>query len=170
MECSLSKTYALITAAIGMIAAAIAAASIFFNVPGLAIAIGLVIAVSGIPATDVGMIPQIRASLKEYESCQGPSQRCRLNPLVDLLGKAASLISAGAWIAALALQLAALGFLGSFFLSWLAPFSIAAGELLKWTGIASAAAAGAVLVGLMTQVRAYEACRSHERPEPSPIN
>jgi hypothetical protein len=175
MNCSLTKVYALITAAIAMLATAIAAASIFFNIPGLIVAIGLAGAVSGIPGTNLGMISQIRLGLLEYDRCRGPSERCSMGPNIDLLGRAASLLSVVAWIAALALQISALGFITSFFLAWLGVSMAAAGEALKWSGIVGAAATAAVLVGLLTQVRNYQVCRDEEAPigtggGTSPIN
>jgi hypothetical protein len=167
MQCNLAKVYVLIASAIAMLAAAIAAASIFFNVPGLIVAIALALAVSGIPGTNLGIIAQIRLGLLEYDQCRGPSERCRIGPNIDLLGQAASLLSVVAWTIALVLQISALGFITSFFLSWLGVSLAAAGEALKWSGIVGAGAAAAVLIGLLTQVRNYEACRDAEgRGEP----
>jgi hypothetical protein len=84
-----------------------------------------------------------------------------------LLGQAASLLSVVAWTIALVLQISALGFITSFFLSWLGVSLAAAGEALEWSGIVGAGAVAAVLIGLLTQVRNYEACRDAEgRGEP----
>jgi hypothetical protein len=173
MQCNLQTAYTLIAVAIGMLAAAVAAASIFFNVPGLAVAVGLVLAVSGIPGTELGLIPQIRKAIRKYQDCRGPDSRCTLNHSIDLLGQAASTVSVFAWLGALALQITALAFFTSVILSWLGVAPLAAGEALKWAGIAGAVACSIILVGLVTQLRAYEACRDATIPsegERSPIN
>jgi membrane protein YdbS with pleckstrin-like domain len=174
MPCSLQTAYNLIAVAIAMLAAAVAAALIFFNVPGLAVAVGLVLAVSGIPFTDLGLIPQIRKAIQAYQDCRGPESRCTLNHSIDLLGQAAAIVSVFSWLAALALQITALGFITSVFLSWLGVAPLAAGEALKWSGIAGAVACSIILVGLVTQLRAYEACRDAVSPSEedvtSPIN
>lgn len=169
MACSLAKAYVLISTAIVMLGTAIALAWIFFNVPGLAAAIVLVIAVIGIIGTDYGMIDQIRIAIREYVTCMGPSTQCKEAPSIDLLGKVPMVIGVLAWIAALAIQISALAFLASFFASWLGVPTALVGEVLKISGTLVVAAGAVMLTGLLVLVRNYEACRDKEvagRPGP----
>jgi hypothetical protein len=169
MNCSLTKAYALITSAIAMLAAAIALAVIFFNIPGLIAAIGLVIAVTGIPFTDLGMVAQIRIALREYVTCVGPSDRCPIAPSIDVLGTVPMIIGVGSWSMALVLQISGAGFLASWILAWVGLPLIAAGEALKIAGSLLVAAGAVMLAGLLTQVRTYEVCRNSETPPVGPI-
>ena len=170
VNCSLTKAYALIVSAIAMLAAAIALAVIFFNIPGLIVAIALVLAVSGIPFTDLGMVDQIRIALREYATCMGPSENCPIAPSIDLLGKVPMIIGIASWTMALVLQISGLGFLASWILAWVGLPLIAAGEALKIAGSLLVGAGAVMLIGLLTQVRTYEDCRKSEGQPGGPIN
>jgi hypothetical protein len=166
--CSLTTAYALIATAIGMLGTASALAGIFFNIPALSAAIGLVATVALV------IIPKIRSELEAYERCRGPSERCRLDLNINTLGQAAMLVALGAWTIALVLQVLALTHFGTLFLAWLGALELGTSEVLKWGGVASNVAAAGVLVGLTSTVIAYQACRdSEDRPsrpgEPAPI-
>jgi len=156
MDCSLTKAYSLIAAAIAALGAAAAAAFVFFNVPGLVAAIALVAGVA------FGLIPAIRAELEAYEQCRGPSDRCRMSSNIDLLGQAAGFVGILSFTIALASQSAAILALVSFFGAWAAPALIAAGEVAKWSGIASCMAGAGILVGLAAQLASYQSCRDEE--------
>ena len=163
-QCSLAAAFAYIAAAIAMLGSASALAALFFNIPALTAAIGLVLWVSWV------MIPQIRAELEAYVRCRGPSERCRLDLNVNTLGQAAMLTAVGAWFAALVLQLLALTHFGTIFLIWLGILELATSEVLKWGGVASNIAAAAVLAALTTMVLAYKACRDAEESPVPPIS
>jgi hypothetical protein len=156
MNCSLATAYALIATAITALGAAIALAAIFFNVPGLAVAIGLVLTVS------LYLIPRIRDELTAYEQCRGPSTRCSMASNINLLGQAAALISVIAWGAALVGYIACLVASASFFFAWLCGVLVPLAEVLKWSGIVANGAAIAILVGLVTNVANYKSCRDNE--------
>lgn len=164
MSCSPTRAYALIAAAIAALGAAVALAAIFFNPPALAAAIALILTVT------LGLIPAINAALRSYEACRGAATSCNIGLSVNILGQAAAMIGIGSFAAALALQLVATGLLGSFFASWAAGALIAAGEALKWGGIAGLVAGIGILLGLATQLAAYVSCRDTEDrarpPEP----
>jgi hypothetical protein len=163
-QCTLTSAYVLITTAIAMLATASALAAIFFNIPGLAVAIGLVTTVSFV------LIPQIKAAIESYDRCRGPSRECRVDLSINTLGQAAMLTAVVAWTAALVLQVLALFHFGIVFLAWLGALELGASEVLKWGGVASNAAAAGVLVGLLTMVAVYEACRNREgAPTPGPV-
>jgi hypothetical protein len=156
INCSLATAYTLIAAAIVALGAAIALAAIFFNIPGLVVAIALVLTVS------FYLIPSIRKELTTYEQCRGPSTRCSMASNINLLGQAAMLISVLAWGAALVGYIACLAALLSWFLAWLCGILVPAAESLKWAGIFANGAAILILIGLRTNVANYEACRDEE--------
>jgi hypothetical protein len=161
-QCSLALAYGLITAAIAALGIASALAAIFFNIPALIAAIGLVLTVSFV------LIPQIRAAIESYDRCKGPSKSCRLDLSVNTLGQAAMLTAVAAWIVALALQILAVFHFGTVFLAWLGALELGTSEVLKWGGVVSNIAAVGVLIGLLTMVAVYEACRNRES-DPGPI-
>jgi hypothetical protein len=161
--CSLTAALAYIATAIAMLGSASALAAIFFNIPALIAAIGLVAWVSQV------LIPQIRAELEAYVLCRGPSERCRMDLNINTLGQAAMLTAVAAWGAALLLQIIALSYFGSLFLAWLGLLVLATSETLKWGGVVSNIAAAAVLAALTTTVLAYKTCRDAEQAPVPPI-
>ena len=158
MNCSLTKTYALIASAIAMLAVAVVLAWFFLNWIALLAAIALAGTVS------LGMIPAIRGSIDAYVACRGPSRRCSIASAIDVLGQAAALVSVAAWVAAVALEIPALAALASWFFAWLGVSlaGIAAG--LRVSGIVGAVACAAVLAGVATNAAGYAACRDSEGP------
>src|SRR6266550_3865764 len=99
----------MIGSAIGLLALAIVGALIPFNVVGLCIAIASVLTVS------IYLIPAMRDELKAYDACMGPSTKCSMAPNIDLLGQVAAIVSAVAFIAALALEIPAIAAVASIF-------------------------------------------------------
>ena len=164
MNCSLTKTYALIVGAIAMLAAAVVLAYFFLNWIALLAAIALALTVS------VAMIPAIRSSILAYVACRGPSQRCSIGSTIDVLGQAAALVSVVSWTIAVALEIPAIAALASFFLAWLGASLAGAAAALRITGIVGAAACAAVLAGVATNVAGYAACRDSEAAGGGPIN
>lgn len=160
-RCSLTGAYALVSAAIAMLGTASAAAAIFFNIPGLAVAIALVTTVSFV------MIPKILAAIDSYDACKGPSEHCRLDRSITTLGQAAMLIAVAGWTLALGLQILALFEFGSIFLAWLGAISLGTSAVLQYGGVASNLAAAGVLVGFLTELAVYESCRNHETARPA---
>jgi hypothetical protein len=158
--CSLATAYALLATAIGLLATAVAAAAIFFNIPGLAVAIAATATVSFV------LVPRIRAEIEGYDRCMGPTDRCRLDYTINALGQVAMLLSIGAWTIALGLQILAALHLASFFLAWLGTIELLSGEALKWSGIAANGAAAAALVGFTTNLVQWQRCHEeqHKRP------
>ena len=157
MNCSLTKTYALIAAAIAMLGAAMALAYFFLNWVVLLVAIGLAASV------DYVMIPEILSSIRAYAICRGPSQRCSIDLTISTLGQAAALISITSWVVAVALEISAIAAFLSFFFSWLGIPMAATAAALRITGIVGAGACIGVLLGVLTNVRNYEACRDTEK-------
>jgi hypothetical protein len=156
LNCSLTKTYALIFGAIAMLGVAIVLAYFFLNWPALLVAIGLAATVSFV------MIPQIRSSISDYATCRGPSQRCSINSTIDILGQAAALISIVSWVGAVALEIPALAALASILFAWLGVTLAGLAASLRITGIVGAGACIGVLLGVLTSVIDYKACRDSE--------
>jgi hypothetical protein len=160
VNCSLSKFYTMIASAIALLALAVVGALIPFNVVGLAISIASVLTVS------IFLIPGMRAELRAFDTCMGPSTKCSVGPNIDLLGQVASIVSAVAFIAALALEVAAIAAIATVIFAWIGLTLEAGAALLKYSGIVASGAAGLILVGLLTNVRNYEACRQSEKTPP----
>jgi hypothetical protein len=151
----------LIASAIALLALAVVGALIPFNVVGLAISIASVLTVS------IFLIPAMRAELRAFDTCMGPSTNCSVGPNIDLLGQVASIVSAVAFIAALALEISAIAAIATIFFAWIGLTLEAGAALLKYSGIVASATAGLILVGLLTNVRNYEACRRGEVTPPT---
>lgn len=161
MNCSLSKFYTMIASAIALLALAVAGALVPFNVVGLSVSIASVLTVS------IFLIPGMRAELRAFDTCMGPSTKCSVGPNIDLLGQVASIVSAVAFIAALALEISAIAAIATVIFAWIGLTLEAGAALLKYSGIVASAAAGLILVGLLTNVRNYEACRKAEKTPPT---
>jgi hypothetical protein len=164
MNCSLTKPYALIAAAIAMLCGAAALGYFFLNWISLLVAVGLVSTVSFV------MIPEIHSSINDYVACRGPSQRCSIAPVINNLGIAAELISIVSWTVAAALEIPAIAALASFFFAWIGVALEAVAAGLRLTGIASALAASGILVGVLSNLVAYKACRDSEGDGGPPLN
>jgi hypothetical protein len=151
----------MIASAIALLAAAVVGALIPFNVVGLGISIASVLTVS------IYLIPAMRAELRAFDTCMGPSTKCSVGPNIDLLGQVASIVSAVAFIAALALEISAIAAIATVIFAWIGLTLEAGAALLKYSGIVASGAAGLILVGLLTNVRNYEACRTAENTPPT---
>ena len=160
--CSLSKFYTMLGIAIGLLVVAIIAALIPYNVPGLIVAIAAVISVSV-------LISLMRGELAAYNACMGPSMRCGVNTAIDVLGQAASVLSVVSFAAALALEIPAVAASTNWFTGWLGTTLESLAYGLKLTGVAGCVAALGVLIGLATNVKAYEDCRNAERAPAPPV-
>lgn len=161
--CSLSTFYTMLGIAIGLLAVAIVAALIPYNVPGLIVAIAAVISVSV-------LFSLMRSELAKYNACMGPSARCgSINSQIDLLGQAASILSAVSFAAALALEIPAVAASTNWITGWLGTTLENLAYGLKVTGAVACGAAIAILIGLVTNVKAYEDCRSAERTPAPPV-
>jgi hypothetical protein len=156
VSCSLTKTYVLISVAIAMLVAAVVLAYFFLNWVALLAAIALAATVS------FAMIPAIRSSIRDYVTCRGPSQRCSISPAIDVLSQAAVVLSITSWTIAVALEIPAVAALASAFLAWLGVSLAVLAVPWRLPGIGCAAACAAVLVGVLTNVSGYAACRDDE--------
>lgn len=146
----------MLTFALVLLGVAIAGALVPFNVPGLIVAIAAVLGAAA-------LISAMRDELRAYDECMGPGTSCSVGPNIDLLGQAASIISAGAFIAALALEIPAVAAMATGVLAALGLSLEAAATVLKYSGIVACGATILILLGLLTNVKAYEACREAER-------
>lgn len=162
MNCSLSKFYGFLATAIGLLLLAIAGALIPYNVVGLIISIASVLSVS------FGLIPAMRDELKAYDACMGPSTNCgSIASSIDLLGQAAAIISAIAFILALSLEIPAIAALATVIFGWIGLALEAGAYALKLSGIIACGVTILILIGLVSRVKVYEDCRNAERaPKP----
>lgn len=161
--CSLSNFYTMLGIAIGLLAVAIVGAIIPYNIPGLIVAIAAVVSVSI-------LIGLMRNALAAWEACMGPSAACgSVSPLINLLGQAASILSVVSFAAALAIEIPAVAALTNWFTAWLGTTLGAVAAGLKATGIAACVATIGILVGLATNVKGNEDCRTRERTTSPPL-
>ena len=154
MNCSLTKYYAFLASAIGLLSAAVIAAY-YANIPSLSLAIALVVVATI-------FLPLIKDEMKAYAQCRGPSSVCNMGPNIDLLGVAAGFISGISFGLALSLQIGALAFIWIWFLAWIGVSMQAASAFFIASGIVSCLAAIGVLIGLQTNVSGYVGCKDTE--------
>jgi hypothetical protein len=148
----------LITAAIAALLAAIVAANLWPTAYPLFAASALVASVTGY------FIPKIKSALLDYQKCRGPSDKCQLSLGINNLGYAASTLSAVSFLLAGLMQVTALAFIASFFLSWLAVPIVAAVYYLVKTGTYSCAVTILILIGVTTNAWAFKHCMDGGRP------
>ncbi len=153
MDCNFDRVVGVISLTIGILVAAAIIAGVFH-----ATVIGPIGAAALVVLVSLVMIPLIRTTLMNYVSCRGPSRACSLSHGIDVLGQAAGLISAFAFLAAGILQIAALAFLADF-ITALVGLAL---EALVWgliiSGIVGCVAAVIVLSGVLTEANAYKSC------------
>lgn len=152
MNCSLNKVAGLITAAIAALSAAITLATLWITALPLFAAAALVASVS------FYFIPEVKKALNEYVACRGPSGSCRIAQTIDTLGQVAATLSVTAFTAAALMQITALAFLYSWFLSWLGVSMMAAVALLVTAGKYSCAISILLLLGVLTNAWAFKKC------------
>lgn len=163
MHCSLNKVYGLITAAIVALTAAIVLSWLWVTALPLFAAAALVASVA------VYFIPAIKAALLEYAACRGPSDSCRITLTVDTLGQAAAALSAVSFAVAAVMQISALAFLYSWFLSWIGVGIMAAVAILVHAGQVSCAITALLLIGALSSAWSYKKCMDNQQPsDPRP--
>jgi hypothetical protein len=140
----------------GALGSAAAMAAIFFNIPGLILAIALVGT-----ATFV-QIPQIRGELDAYANCRGQNSRGSMRHLLDVLSQLAGFIGIGSFVVALASLSGAVLSLVSIFGSWAAPALIQGGQAAQYTGVVACIGAILILGGVISEVETYRSCRDAE--------
>jgi hypothetical protein len=151
VKCNIGNITALIIGAIATLAAAIAAAHFWLGAIPLFIAAALVAAVA------FGFIPAIKNALL---ACP---ESCKVSSLINTLGQAASILSFVAFLVAGAMQIAALAFIATWFLSWLGVSMEVAVAALTYSGIATCFIVMLLLFGLLTQVLANSKCLQQNR-------
>jgi hypothetical protein len=152
MKCSLNTIATLISSAIAALVAAIVLAYFWVTAIPLFAAAALVATVS------VGLIPAIKNALLAYAACRGPSATCTMSFTINYLSQAAAIISFVAFTVAAVLQITALAFLFSWFLSWLFPSTEAAVSVLVQSGLYGCAITAIILLGVLTNAWGYKSC------------
>jgi hypothetical protein len=158
MNCSLNTLAELITAAIAALLSAIGLAYFWITALPLFAAAALVASVA------FYFIPAIKQALLDYAACRGPSDKCRMSLTIDTLGQAAATLSAISFAVAAAMQVAALAFLFSWFLSWLGVSMMVAVLFLVKAGIFSCAITALLLLGVLSNAWAYKKCMDEQQP------
>jgi hypothetical protein len=163
MNCSLSTVNALIWGAIGALLAAMALA--FFWVAALP----LFAAAALVASVSFYFIPHIKQALLDYATCRGPGP-CTISTGVNTLGQAAAMLSLVAFALAGAMEITALGFIFSWFLSWLGVAMQAAVLALVHAGLFSCAVVILILIGVLTNAYAYKDCMDKQGGSSGPIS
>jgi hypothetical protein len=158
MNCSLSNVVALIWSAIAALLGAMAAAYLWPTAAPLFVAAGLVATVSFV------LIPAIKSAILDYAACRGGTKTCPLASGIDTLGQVAATISAVSFGVAGALQVTALVFLFSWFLSWLGVATEVAVVALVYSGIAACGIGVLLLLGVLSNVYGYKSCMDDQSP------
>jgi hypothetical protein len=159
MSCSLSKVAGLISAAIVALGSAVALAYFWIAALPLFAAAALVASVA------FYFIPAIKQALLDYVACRGPSDKCRVNLTIDTLGQAAATLSVVSFAAAAAMQVAALAFLYSWFLSWLGVSLMAAVAFLVNAGMFSCGITALLLLGVLSNAWAFAKCMDDQQSD-----
>jgi len=162
MNCSLDAVYKLITGAIAALLAAIALAYFWVTALPLFAAAALVASVA------FYSIPAIKQALLDYANCRGPSDKCRISLAIDTLGQAATVLSAISFAAAAVMQVAALAFLYSWFLSWLGVATMVAVAYLVHAGIFSCAITVLILLGVLSNAWSFKQCMDQQTGDSAP--
>ena len=165
MNCSLSKVQGLIAAAIAALSAAIVLSILWVTALPLFAAAALVASVA------FYFIPAIKQALLDYAACRGPSDVCRISLTIDTLGQAAATLSAVSFALAAVMQVSALAFLYSWFLSWIGVGIMAAVAIMVKAGQFSCAITALLLLGVLTNANSFKKCMDEHQPsEPRPGN
>jgi hypothetical protein len=160
-NCSLNPVFVEIGIAMSLITAAMGVVVGWLNVPGLIVGIALL----GVAAWRLTVI---QSAIQAYAKCCGQSARCSLNTVSNVWAAGGLGLTIALFTVALALQFTALGFLFSWFLSWLHWAPAAAAEAAKNAGLASAAGALVALGATIAALLSYESCRDSETPAGTP--
>ena len=157
MNCSLKTVGALIAAAIAALVAAIVLANLWITALPLFGAAALVASVA------FYFIPAIKKAILDYVACRGRSDKCRISLTIDTLGQAAAILSVVSFAVAGAMQVAALGFLFTYFLAWIGVGLMAAVAILVTTGLYSCAVTALILIGVLSNAWAYKKCMDSQQ-------
>jgi hypothetical protein len=103
-------------------------------------------------------IPAIKDALLAYATCRGSSGKCTITTGVDTLGQAAAVLSLISFPLAGAMEVTALAFIFSWFLSWLGLSMQAAVAILVASGISSCAIVILILLGVLSDAYSYKNC------------
>ena len=114
-------------------------------------------------------IPHIKQALLDYATCRGPGP-CTISEGVNTLGQAAAMLSLVAFALAGAMEVTALGFIFSWFLSWLGVAMQAAVLALVHTGLVSCAIVVLILLGVLSNVYGYKACMDKHDGGSGPVS
>ena len=158
MNCSLSTVAALISLAIASLLGAIAAAYFW------PIAIPLFLAAALVATVTFVLIPAIKSAILAYTTCRGGTKTCPISGGIDTLGQVAAAISAVSFAIAGALQVAALAFLFTWFLSWIGVGMEVAVAALVHSGMLACAIGVLLLIGVLSNVYSYKNCMDKLSP------
>ncbi len=156
MNCSLNKVSGLIAAAIALLVSAIVIS--YFWVA----AIPLFIAAALVAGVAYGFIPAIKNALNEYAACRGPSQKCTISLTLDTLGQAAATLSVISFAIAAAMEVTALAFLFTWFLSFIGVGIQAAVAKLVLAGQFGCAITALILLGVLSNAFSYKSCMDQQ--------
>jgi len=156
MTCSLDSVRNLILGAIACLLAAIALAYFWVAAIPLFAAAALVATVS------FYFIPAIKDALLAYATCRGSSGKCTVSTGVNALGQAAAVLSLISFALAGAMEVAALAFIFSWFLSWIGIGMQAAVAILVTSGISSCAIVILILLGVLSNAYSYKSCMDQQ--------
>jgi hypothetical protein len=162
MNCSLDKVAGLISGAIAALLAAIGLAHFWVAAIPLFAAAALVATVA------YYFIPAIKSALLDYAACRGPSDKCSISMGVSTLGQAAATLSVVSFSVAAAMEVAALGFLFSWFLAWLGVALQVAVAALVLSGTFSCAIVILILLGVLTNANSFKNCMDSQNPDVPP--
>ena len=111
-----------------------------------------------------GLIPAIRDALLAYAACRGRSGKCTISTTINTLGQVAASISVVAFALAGAMQITALAFLFTWFLSWIGVAMQVAVVSLVTSGIFACATAILILLGVLSNANSFKTCMDLQNP------
>jgi hypothetical protein len=164
MSCSLDTVGKYIAAAIAALLAAIALGLLWIAAIPLFAAAALVVTVS------LYLIPHIKQALLDYAACRGPG-KCTISNGVNNLGQAAASLSLISFTLAAVLEVAALGFISTWFLAAIGVTLQAAVLALVHTGELACAIVVLILIGVLSDAFSYKSCmdRAANHTNPGPV-
>lgn len=164
MNCSLNTVYGYISAAIGMLLAALVLAALWITALPLFGAAALVATVAYV------LIPKIKSALQDYANCRGPTGKCTFSLSIDTLGQAAATLSVISFLAAALLQLTALAFIASWILSGIGVTMQVAVAFLVHSGMVSCAITVLLLIGVLTDAISFKNCMDKQQSSQVNVN
>jgi hypothetical protein len=107
-------------------------------------------------------IPAIKNALLGYATCRGPAGKCTVATGVNALGQAAAVLSLISFALAGAMEITALAFIFSWFLSFIGIGIQAAVAILVASGMSSCAIVILILLGVLSNAYSYKSCMDQQ--------